>query len=288
MADAHLVAVKAALATGEELRHLFNRIGMAEHPRGRILVAYRNARRVLSEVVRTGSARLEREAMEALAALRAEVDAATAVLLDDAVAVGRKSAGAQADARSLRVASRVPDVAPMRQAVLAGVDAQVASARAALAVGDTAMLLGDEEAWGIVSPAPVAKETAKWLAVAVMEGWLEFINPARLPAGDWYKQAIAAIDERTTECCLRVHGQAVPLEEMFVTLYEPAWADRQAWPPFHWWCRASPALVSAAEVGDELTAQMQEAGHAELEAREQTGARREIHPAHARSKRLIW
>ena len=39
----HEAAVKSALRTGDEIDRLIGRLGSAEHPRGEILGAYRNA-----------------------------------------------------------------------------------------------------------------------------------------------------------------------------------------------------------------------------------------------------
>jgi hypothetical protein len=48
------------------------------------------------------------------------------------------------------------------------------------------------------------------------------------------KQAIAAIDQNTTDCCLRVHGQIQPLDKPFILEGTPRYADKVDAPPFHW------------------------------------------------------
>jgi len=105
------------------------------------------------------------------------------------------------------------------------------------------------------------------LPSAVMLGWLGEVETQE-QGFEWYKQACAAIDERTTDCCLRVHGQVVPLRKKFKLTGEPRYADRLAWSPFHWYCRTSVALVTADEVEDDLTEQMLAAAAAELARRE--------------------
>jgi hypothetical protein len=137
-----------------------------------------------------------------------------------------------------------------------------------------------------LQPAPVMTETAFWLAMAVGMGftaWLMGRDRRRADQLPFGKQAIAAIDERTTDCCLRVHGQVVDLKKKFHLTGTPRFADDLDWSPFHWYCRTSVALYLP-EYDDELTAGMRGAAGAELAAREERG-RAEVHPAHARSGR---
>lgn len=104
-------------------------------------------------------------------------------------------------------------------------------------------------------------------------------------ATGWQRQAIAALDERTTECCLRVHGQIVGLDEPFKLTGTPRFADEMMIPPFHHYCRTSVVLYeSQMETLGVPTATMQAAAAAELSARHD-GSRVEIHPAHSTSRR---
>lgn len=101
----------------------------------------------------------------------------------------------------------------------------------------------------------------------------------------YQKQAIAAIDERTTDCCLRVHGQIQDLDKPFVLTGTPRFSDKKQNPPFHWNCRTATALYrpEMEQVGL-TTTQMRRAASAEMTARKD-GSRVEIHPAHATSRR---
>jgi hypothetical protein len=115
----------------------------------------------------------------------------------------------------------------------------------------------------------VAKETARWLAMTVRAGstaWMNGVDGRLAGENPFRRQAIAAIDHLTTDCCLRVHGQIVGLEEDFTLAGTPRYADELRDPPFHDWCRTSVALYSA-EYDDDLTAQMRDAAKAELDAR---------------------
>lgn len=100
------------------------------------------------------------------------------------------------------------------------------------------------------------------------------------------RQAIAAIDERTTDCCLRVHGQRVAQDQPFHLTGTPRFADYVHSPPFHWSCRTATAIyhVLMESVGT-TTEEMRDAARSELQARSRTGRREEIHPAHATSRR---
>lgn len=61
----------------------------------------------------------------------------------------------------------------------------------------------------------------------------------------WGRQAIAAIDGRTTRTCLLLHGQVVPWNRPFELRGEPRFADRMNWAPFHWGCRTVVAPYRA-------------------------------------------
>jgi hypothetical protein len=100
------------------------------------------------------------------------------------------------------------------------------------------------------------------------------------------KQAIATVDEKTTDCCLRVHGQIQPLDKPFHLVGEPRFADKIDNPPFHWYCRTAQALYTERmESRGVPTSEMVIAARAELRAREETGKRTIIRPSSATSKR---
>ena len=102
----------------------------------------------------------------------------------------------------------------------------------------------------------------------------------------WDRQTIAAIDEQTTDCCLNVHGQVVGLDEAFRLPGTPRYAARMLRPPFHWRCRTSVSLYHRAMEAEGVTTQdMRVAARDEITARQRTGRREEIHPAHATSRR---
>ena len=73
----------------------------------------------------------------------------------------------------------------------------------------------------------------------VWTGFEEIVTPYQ---GVIQKMAVATIDERTTECCLEVHGQVQYLGAPFHLTGDPHFASEMEKPPFHWHCRTSVAL----------------------------------------------
>ncbi|MBN1991348.1 MAG: hypothetical protein JW953_01495 [Anaerolineae bacterium] len=84
------------------------------------------------------------------------------------------------------------------------------------------------------------------------------------------KQLVAVIQERTTETCLKAHGQIRELEEPYVLTGKPRFAKKIMFPPFHWRCRSSSvAYHPSFEEGSKMTtAAMTEAAKAELKRRD--------------------
>lgn len=278
----HGRAVAAAGGVDRELRRLFARLGDAEHPNGQILRAYRVARRSLRA---TGGLQAFAVA-ETLRELRGAVRQIAVETLTAAAAAGAISARRQLDVYGEPVRPTVYDVQPSAQAWLAVIDGQAAMVQAAVATGaDSELIVGNDQQAGVLNPAPVNREGARWLAVACLGGWWSRVRPS-LGSGraDYLKQVVAGIDERTTDCCLQAHGQAQQMDADFALSGTPRYADRLPWTPFHWYCRSSVALVRRQDADDSLTRQMIEAAQAELRARAD-GSRQEIHPAHARSRR---
>ncbi len=95
--------------------------------------------------------------------------------------------------------------------------------------------------------------------------------------GTLQKQAVAAIDDRTTECCLRVHGQIQDLDKPYKLTGTPRFQDEMMFPAFHWSCRTSsvayhPAFDEAAEGTEASTAYMREQARKALKAQQADSA----------------
>jgi hypothetical protein len=83
------------------------------------------------------------------------------------------------------------------------------------------------------------------------------------------RQAIAVISPETTDCCIRVHGQIVDIDEPFTLTGTPRFADQMMHPSFHYNCRSSIAMYHPIfEQGGLTTESMQSAAQAELRRRQ--------------------
>jgi len=248
-------SIQAALRINRELSKLFARLGTAEHPRGRVLVAYRNARRALRDVLRRGTPMRMLEAREVMTGLKDSIRIVADNTLTAAVDLGWRQAEVEAKVWELEPLMPYVDTISMADAWLGIVEQQERGILATLATGaDPALILGSDTIVGLLRPDTVAREGARWLAIAAGLALIGALKPSMEASGlAWGKQAIAAIDDRTTECCLRVHGQVVPENKKFHTTGTPAFSDYQDWSPFHWNCRTSIGLVPMDEADDDLT-----------------------------------
>jgi hypothetical protein len=145
---------------------------------------------------------------------------------------------------------------------------------------------GDRASLWRASGTAAATEEARdvWTyANALLAAYLLTLNEAE-PV--YKKQVIATIDERTTDCCLKAHGQIQPLDKPFKLTGTPRFSDKVQDPPFHWYCRSTEVLYNEAfEEAGVTTAQMRSAANAEIDAREKTKTRVPIYPSHATARR---
>jgi hypothetical protein len=254
----HERALRLAVQTGSHLQTLFNRLGNEAHPRGVILRAYRAALAALRRDL--GRVWLVEDV---LALLEGSLAGAIRALLDEAYTGGVAQATREVPVYGLLP---MPDEnrdagAVATEAALAVYRAQAAAVRTAVQLGDPdpEVLLGGDDRAGVLAPGAVIRETARLatgLALAGYSGTIDQTLAANGATGDFKKQAIAALDARTTDCCRRVHGQVVGLNEQFRLTGTPRFAGRMRAPPFHWYCRSTLALVRAEDVDDALTAAM--------------------------------
>lgn len=281
MPDKHQRAVNAALDANERVGRLFDRIGHADAPRGDIYAAYRNARQALDVN------NLPR-AQAALRLLRQSVASISGAALSRGIDLG----AAEAERQLLIYEETPPSGDPLVEsrddlilAIMAVLDSQLQAINALLVTeaDNGSLILGDDTRVGLLSPAPISAEIARWAAYLTGKVFAARVSGAGGEA-EYARQAVAAIDERTTDCCLRVNGQIAPLDGDFSLTGTPRFADHIHAPPFHWYCRTATALIRTDSIDDALTQSMREAARAELAAR-RDGSRKEIHPAHARSGR---
>jgi hypothetical protein len=242
MANAHKIAIEAALKTNDELQTLFEKLGTADAPRGRVLAAYRMARRALS-----GNVSSLAVVLDTLNELRATVQSVVTDILHSAVEIGATQA--RRELRAYGLGDTQASVGAVEQqaaleAVLASLDAQIAKVRALALMGnaDEAVVLGGDTHAGILSPGVVNSEASKWIGVLSGAAWLASVQHATRGGGEqeFRRQAIAAVDERTTETCLLINGTVVGMDEPFPLQGEP-WNSAKRYGfsamalPFHWY-----------------------------------------------------
>jgi hypothetical protein len=118
---------------------------------------------------------------------------------------------------------------------------------------------------------------AFWLAALTWDAFAYWVNQGG--GGGFKKQAVAAIDHRTTETCLNVHGQIQPLEGKFQLTGSPRYADEMDWSPFHAYCRTSIVLYQ--DVFDAGITDRLRASAASMLAEREAGIFNVVHPANA-------
>lgn len=270
----HAASVRSAADMGDDLLRLFRLVGQADAPRGRLLAAYRRAREVLAMPDALRNARLVRDT---LTELQSAVERDLAGLWDDGADVGKFHAGQQKLIYRLDTRPRDRDRDVLRDAAV-GVVTAIVARQAAQVIADVVQgrarpetILGDGASAGVLNPFQALGPARDQVAQAGRVGYeAEMGRPAR--PTEWWKQWVAAIDERTTECCLLAHGQSVPMDALFRLEGEPRYEDEIDAPPGHWNCRSALALVAREDVDDSLTFQMRSAARDEEQSRAAGGA----------------
>jgi len=270
------VAHRSALRVDRRLEALFARaIGTKEaHPRGRIVAAYAQARRALAGID-WGAFNAMREALDVVNTLRAQLYDAGRLAVPEAVELGRASAAEQvaayqADGVPAAPAYEYPDRGAMESGWQTAVDSHLDPITALILAGaEVGLILGDEGGRvGALSPGAMQTDASYWLAFAVaaaFAAWLAGREGRKADGIPFQRQAVPAIDNRTTPCCLDVarRGEVVAMDKPFYTPEPPAYNRRQMWAPFHNWCRTSIVLYLP-QYDDGITAALQASATAEI------------------------
>lgn len=188
------------------------------------------------------------------------------IALDIGEELGRKNIDTFALESVLLMSLDVPIVALARDAIKTALAAQSARVLALLAGNaDAEFVFGSPTQPGILSAGTVIGEIARWL-VNITNNAAETmltasLNKSGAPSEDWRKQAVATIDDVTTDTCLRVHGQVQPIGQPFQLSGNPWEAAKNygfsAWvPPFHWYCRTVVIYIPAALADGDKTRMM--------------------------------
>lgn len=261
-----------------DLGVLFGRLGTTAHPNSPTLVAYRAANRALRESLKSGGGLPA--ARDITRQLRQSVSAGIRPVLVAATEGGKRSAAKQL----LNYKTDPPDpldfslnIAAAYEVIDASLKRQEASIAALMLTGaDETLITGDESRQGILRASEVIAAAAFWTASL---WWGAFSGTAEATGGNFSKQVVAALDARTTDCCLRAHGQVQPLNAPFHLTGTPRFADQIDWPPFHYWCRSSGVLYLT-NYDDGLTDRMR-ASAAQVLAERRAGVFKDRHPADA-------
>jgi hypothetical protein len=258
----HERAVRVANTASDRAKVLFDSMGSSEAPRGEIVRAYRQAHRALAGRLTSRGA-----VDDALDELRKSTTASMESIFSKAQQTGQAQAEAALLVYGLQAADSDTDTEALAlTAWAAQLEAQLQSARAlALTGADESLILGDDDRAGVLTPGLVLAVGARWIVEIIggaFDGGLR-----RIPRDTFYKQAIAAIDKRTTDCCLRVNGQTQPIDKPFKLTGTPRYADEIDNPPFHNYCRTAEALVLVEDANDNLTRELREKARRELERR---------------------
>ena len=261
----HAAAIQLAEATITQLERLVRRLGSADAPDQGIWLAYRQAR------LRLGARFSVQELATVLATLQTQAARELEPLLREAALAGQVAGERTLSLAGLR-GPGVP-VEPLVAAALEALRAELDAHATTLITGyritdEVSLILGDTERVGALSPAAIGGSAATWftrLQAATLDATLNAAPATRRIV--WHRQAIATLGSRTTDCCLRVHGQIVPMNEPFSLTGTPRFANQMNHPPFHWNCRTVEALVPVEALDDALTRELRTEAARELAAR---------------------
>lgn len=274
------LAQRQGIRAVNDLGVLFRRLGTNEHPNSQTLVAYRAANRALKDALKSGGGL--NEVRDITRQLRIGVRAGIRPVLLAAVEQGYNNAARQLAIYKTTPPER-PDLTLQVGSVYGLIDTTLQKQEAAvtalmLSGADEGLITGDDARQGVLRASEVVIAAAFWVASL---WWDTFSQTAERADGSsrFSKQAVAALDWRTTDCCLRVHGQVQPLGVPFELTGTPRFADQIDWPPFHNWCRTSGVLYQAAY--DDGLAERMQASAATVLAERAAGVFKDRHPADA-------
>ena len=253
-------AVKRAVKNNELFNTYFSAVGIGDNRRGFVATAYRSAQMAMREALKQPNK--VAAARDVMGSLRLALHGGAYSLFQQAQGEAVQDAEVQLalydDVQAAQVNSETLSEQRLSAvcAVLAKVDAQTAFIDAALMAGqDDDLILGDEDRAGALRPGDVLAASAFWVAALFWDAWQARISLDRY-GSHYQKVAVAALDNRTTDCCLRLHGQVQPFEKPFHLEGTPRFADELDWSPFHYYCRTSIALYLP-EYDDGIAGRMQ-------------------------------
>ena len=279
--------LKHALIDARKLSKLFLSFGSSNYTGTPILRAYRAAFRSLDQALDAGQD--STAVIDTFSSLKTSVIASSTDILARAARYGVESATVQLRNYGELINRHLPlapdEIVKLRteaavNPIISKVEQQEAAIMASWLMGpDRSMILGDDQRAGQLRPSDVLVTGAVWAAALFWSLFGYMVNDTVGP-GKYQKMAVAGLDERTTDCCLRVHGQVQNLSGKFKLTGTPRFASRIAWPPFHWYCRTSGVLYQGG-YDEGISDLMKESAKRILEAIAAGKKIPEIHPASA-------
>ncbi len=241
-------AIGSALDMNASIGDLFAEIGTSAHPDGSILTIYRNSNVALQAALLESDP--SRAVNDVLRKTRRELQVAVALILQAALSLGQEEAQRQLELYGIPVTTSInltDETQSALLAVMARFDVQAAAISAlVLTNADPLQIVGDENRSGIFSGFEIATSLAFWATYLIWNNFDQNVwanTQASSNKESFMKVAVAVLDERTTDCCLRVHGQVQPLDQPFHLTGTPRFADEMDWPAFHNHCRTSVSLI---------------------------------------------
>ena len=247
----HEKSIKSALRTVTELGELSDRL--RAHSSG-IHRAYRTIFRVLKGNI--GNLQI---VIEALATLRSSIQTIAATYYGDAIDIGERQMWRDLEIYDLGIPEPLDGLtfAPALTSTLALLELQADQTLAVsrLDLGEE-YIIGDDDRQGTLRPNSVIGDMAFWMTSLAVLTYKTGIGDKM--GKDAKRQAVAQVDDNTTQTCLRVHGQIVGLKEDFHLTGTPRYADNMYTSPFHRGCRTVPATIMAKYLDDKVTKDMRE------------------------------
>jgi hypothetical protein len=246
------LAIESAIASNDIIGRSFERVGNNNFPGGFVTTAYQDANEQIAVILGASDAPLK-DVVSVLRGLRSRVGSDVRAEMLDMIAFGEEEANRQL--RFFKEPAGSADIMGLSEEVNAAVSAieqkiysQEALIQAMILTGsEKESITGREERVGVLRASDVTAMAAAFIASFVWDGFLSVVDFYSSNYGrvNFEKQAVAALDERTTQTCLQVHGQIQPFSKLFHLTGEPRYADEMDFPAFHGWCRTSVALYNS-------------------------------------------
>lgn len=246
-ANAHEEAVNSGIKANEEIASIIERMGNSNAPNGVILTTYQQGQRALIQAL--GESDPQQATHEVMSEMRSSLRRRFDDLYRTSQTFGEDEAFRQLRLYQDKVRRRGKGIdlseqlSTAKKATLARFDNQAATIETLVMTNATEEeIIGDEDKAGILRPSDLLITGAFYIALLLWDSFGNYVtNYGTL---DYQKQVVAALDLRTTLCCIHAHAQIKPFERPFETLYPPAYAGEQDAPPFHYWCRSAMVLYS--------------------------------------------